>query len=276
VKGVFVGLTTLDLIQYVDSFPEPDTKIQALDRWMGAGGPAANAAVTFAALGGEAELVTAIGSSPAAEIAHRDLEANSVTVRDLAEEGELAISNIVVDRGGRRTVVSMNAAGFGGVSAQGSLAGDAVLVLSDGHHVGAALPILDQARDRGCPTVFDGGSRKPGTEDLLARSEYVIASSSFAPGQPAEQFARQLQAPPVRMAAVSRGEEPIVGVADGTPFEIAIQKRDVVDTLGAGDVLHGAFAYYLSTGEDPVPALARAADVASEACAARGPRLSPR
>lgn len=272
-KGVFVGLATLDLIHYVQSFPLPDEKIQAEDRWIGAGGPAANAAMAFAALGGEAELVTALGPSPAAEIARRDLEANSVTVHDLAGGGDLAISSIVVDATGRRTVVSVNGAGFGDLSQPASLVDDADVVLTDGHHVTAALPLLDEARERGCHTVFDGGSRKPGTDDLLARVQFAVVSSAFEPDGEPEQTARGLLRPPVSLAAVSQGAGPIVGFTGAGPFEVEVPGREVVDTLGAGDVLHGAFSFHLCTSDDPVRALTAAAGAAAEACTVRGPRL---
>ena len=181
-KGVFVGLTTLDLIQYVEAFPQPDEKIQAEDRWIGAGGPAANAAIAFAALGGEAELVTALGSSLAAQMARQDLEESSVSVRDLAAGGELAISNIVVDASGRRTVVSVNGAGFASLSGGAALGDDVDVVLADGHHVAGALPLLQQASELGCHTVFDGGSRKsPAPRSCSKESS---SPSSPAPSTP--------------------------------------------------------------------------------------------
>ncbi len=54
--GLFLGSTTLDLVHYVDRFPAPDEKLEADARRIGAGGPAANAAATFAALGGQAHV----------------------------------------------------------------------------------------------------------------------------------------------------------------------------------------------------------------------------
>jgi sugar/nucleoside kinase (ribokinase family) len=272
-KGIFVGLTTLDLIHYVDRFPLADEKIQAEDRWIGAGGPAANAAITFAALGGSAELITALGQSPAAQIARRDLEAASVSVQDLAREGEIAISSITVDRAGRRTVVSVNAAGFGDLRSPEESGEPADVVLADGHHVAAALPLLDAARARDCPTVFDGGSRKPGTEEMLERMRFVIASSAFASGRPAEEVVAELLHSPVRLAAISQGSDPIVGVTEAGPFMVDIPAVEAVDTLGAGDVLHGAFAHSLCGSDDALQALREAVVVASQACTARGPRL---
>ena len=62
--GLFVGLVTLDLVQRVDKAPGPNEKVVAFAADIAAGGPATNAAVTFAALGGRATLVTSRGPVP--------------------------------------------------------------------------------------------------------------------------------------------------------------------------------------------------------------------
>ena len=50
-RGLFVGLTTLDLIYHADHPPQANQKVVAKDMMFAAGGPATNAAVAFAALG---------------------------------------------------------------------------------------------------------------------------------------------------------------------------------------------------------------------------------
>jgi sugar/nucleoside kinase (ribokinase family) len=276
VKGLFVGLTTLDLIQYVETFPAPDEKIQALDRWIGAGGPAANAAMAFAALGGEAELVTALGDSAAAAIARRDLSAHGVLVHDIADAGELAVSSIAVDPRGRRTVVSYNGADFALLGHEAPLPPDACVVLVDGHYADVALRLLSRARAAGVLTVLDAGSRKPRTANLLARADYVIASAAFAHGRPPATVAEELLRGPTRLSAVSNGDQPIVGRTAAGPFTLEVPTVEAVDTLGAGDVLHGAFAFHLCAEGDSrsLVALERAARIASDSCARRGPRVA--
>ena len=51
-SGIFVGLTTLDVVQFVDGMPSSNRKTTARESWLAAGGPAAVAAVAFSALGG--------------------------------------------------------------------------------------------------------------------------------------------------------------------------------------------------------------------------------
>ena len=60
-KGLFLGLSTIDLLYPVHHFPDEDSKVKADSYYTFLGGPATNAAITFAALGGDATLVSAIG-----------------------------------------------------------------------------------------------------------------------------------------------------------------------------------------------------------------------
>ncbi|MER6875198.1 ribokinase, partial [Amycolatopsis sp. NPDC000673] len=51
-RVLLAGLCTVDVVQRVAEFPEPSEKVQSLQVDVAAGGPATNAAVTVAALGG--------------------------------------------------------------------------------------------------------------------------------------------------------------------------------------------------------------------------------
>ena len=44
--------------------------------------------------------------------------------------------------------------------------------------------------------------------------------------------------------------------------EIAIEPVQVVDSLGAGDIFHGAFCFYYNLGESFLPALEKASRIA--------------
>lgn len=76
------------------------------------------------------------------------------------------------------------------------------------------------------------------------------------------------------MAAMTRGQEPILYYSpDGSgEIEIGGAKR-VIDTLGAGDILHGAFCHFHVNQEQPFrDALASAAKVATFTCQYFGTR----
>lgn len=61
-----------------------------------------------------------------------------------------------------------------------------------------------------------------------------------------------------------------MGLEDGRCFEIAIEPVEAVDTLGAGDVLHGAFCFHFAQGVEFEKALREAAVVATRSCMGMG------
>ena len=163
VHGLFVGLCTFDLIQSVSRVPGPNEKVTAVEQAVAAGGPAANASVAFSFLGGHSTLVTGIGHHPLAQGMRADLEAAGVDLIDVAgaDGAPPPVSSIVVTEGsGDRHVVSLNAAGrtFEPPRSLGPMAGEASVVLIDGHHPRLALAGARAARRRARPCVLDGGS----------------------------------------------------------------------------------------------------------------------
>lgn len=109
-RAVFLGLTTLDVVQRVDARPPWGIKSVVSSTVLAAGGPAANAAVTAAALLGEATLVTGLGATPTTALCRADLEAHGVRIVDLAPPAfEVPVSCCTVEPDGTRTVLSTSA-----------------------------------------------------------------------------------------------------------------------------------------------------------------------
>ena len=73
-------------------------------------------------------------------------------------------------------------------------------------------------------------------------------------------------------AAITRGEQSILFRTLEGEGEVPVPAIDAVDTLGAGDVFHGAVAYYLAGGLAFDAALAGAAKVAARSCTSFGTR----
>ncbi|OXR44988.1 Sulfofructose kinase [Nocardia cerradoensis] len=273
---LFVGLTTVDLSYAVDAYPGEDTKTRAREQFLGAGGPAANAAVACAILTGGARLLTAVGQHPLTALIRDDLRSHGVELVDTTpgRTDPPPISSIVVAAAaGTRTVVSLDGSGIAASFDDecAALVQDASVVLVDGHHLELALGIARVARDAGIPVVLDGGRWKPEHAELLPLVDIAICSASFAPPGAQDVF-DHLHRIGVRAVAVTRGQQPIVYSANGFRGEIAVGDVDGADTLGAGDILHGAFCAYHSRGHDFVDALTRAAAVATLSCRFFGTR----
>ena len=248
-SALFVGLCTLDIVQAVARMPGQNEKVTALRQSVAAGGPATNASAAFACLGGRATLLTGAGRHPLADGVRADLDRAGVTVIDAAADDEAppAVSSILVTEGsGDRCVVSVNAAGRGlrPPSDLGALVDDARAVLIDGHHPALALAAARAARARGRLCVLDGGSWKDNTADLLPYVDVAVCSADFRPpGVPAAGVLDYLADRGIGWAAVTDGAKPVAWAGGGQRSTSAVPSVPVADTLGAGDIFHGAFTY---------------------------------
>ena len=285
--GLFVGLSTVDLVHQVQRAPGPNEKVVATRADLAAGGPAANAAVTFAGLGGRAVLLTALGDGPVASVARADLlachvqvmDASAAPVRNGGAVVDTPISAVtVVESSGERSVVSRNAEGVD-VDVPVDLAAlvsAAAVVLLDGHHPALALAAAHAADAAGVPVVLDAGSWKQVLPELLPHVTAAVCSADFAPPGAVgdlDATARALLAAGPAFVAVTAGPAPVRWWAGGEHGGVEVPAVPVRDTLGAGDVLHGAYAYAVASGvADPVLALRFAIDVAGVRVAHTGPR----
>lgn len=296
---VCCGLLTLDVVQVVDHLPGPDEKVVARSLDATFGGPAANAAATAVALGVPARLVAAVGTGPVADAVRADVVAAGVALVDAVparrrDAVQPALSTVLVTAGsGERAVVSTNATTLGDlargrdaddVDALLGPVGPGDVLLLDGHLAPLALAVARRAREAGCVVVLDGGSWKPDAPELLALCDAVVLSADFrVPGVPVDDddpsgrgsdalLADVARRGP-RFVARTRGARPVEVLHDGRRSQATVPSpRRVVDTLGAGDVVHGAFAAALCAGEPFAAALARAVVVATRSVEHPGAR----
>jgi sugar/nucleoside kinase (ribokinase family) len=250
IEGVFVGLSTIDVVYNVAEFPVANTKVAARSQDVFIGGPATNAAFAFSRLGGKATIVAAVGRHPVSNLIRDEVKKFAVDCIDLYPElNEIpSISSVAVDEAGRRNVVSANTARlripFPVVNRR--VCEQAKVVMVDGHAMQACLEWASAAKELGKPVVLDAGSWKNGTDELLKSVHTVICSADFAaPGCVTEsELVEYLQDRGVTNVAITHGAEPVRFFSDANSGEIPVPHVDVVDTMGAGDVFHGAFCYF--------------------------------
>lgn len=281
-EALFVGLSTLDIAFAVDRYPEEDTKTRALDQFLGAGGPAANAAVACGIVSGRpATLITALGRHPMADLVRHDLAGGRVTVVDTTPESadKPPVSSIVVAlAAGSRTIVGLDAARIQAPYTPhlARYVDDASIVLIDGHHPELALGVARRAAETGSTVVLDAGRWKPIHDQLLPLTDIAICSAAFEPpgfDGDAVALVDYLCSAGPEFAAVTRGPEPILFSAGGRHGTIGVTAvSEAADTLGAGDILHGAFCAYYSQSRDFVDALTRASAVSTLSCRTFGTR----
>jgi len=278
--GVFVGLATLDVVHRITKAPAVNQKITATAQSVAAGGPAANAAVTFAALGGDAILVTALGDDPVADLVRADLAAYGVTVVDAAAGTSRAVpvsAVSVTESTGDRSVVSLDAVNSDvpPPGDLGDLVADADVVLVDGHHPLIARAAVRHAAARVTTLVVDAGRWKPVMSDIVAHATDMVCSNDFRmPGtDDSGSTAAALVRSGVRTVVTTHGGDPVQWWSDGASGSVPVQPVVVVDTLGAGDAFHGAYSYFSTQLESGVAErIDRSARVAALRCSVVGPR----
>ncbi len=277
-KGIFFGLTTVDIINYVPRFPILNEKLKAERQLSLAGGPAANAAVAFAAFQNECTLISGLGHHPLTELIKQDLHQYNIRVVDCSDQPDRppVLSSIIVDlSSGQRTIVYANTdhRRLKKDSSVEPFFEMADVLLVDGHYMAEAVNIAKMAKVYGIPVVLDGGSWKNGEEKLLPYVDYAVCSEDFMPPdcRTEEELIASLRQYGVSRVAVTRGERPTLAWDNGTLTEIPVMQVKAMDTLGAGDILHGAFCHYILQ-HDFFTSLARASEVASLSCTALGTR----
>jgi sugar/nucleoside kinase (ribokinase family) len=120
-------------------------------------------------------------------------------------------------------------------------------VLIDGHHPALALAAARAARARGRLCILDGGSWKDNTADLLPYVDVAVCSADFRPpGVPAGGVLDYLAGRGIGWAAVTDGAKPVAWAGGGLRSAVAVPSVQVADTLGAGDMFHGAFTYSIA------------------------------
>lgn len=269
-KGLFVGLCGMDVVFYENKpLPQEDVKMKVSDVRSCIGGPAANAAITNALLGGESTVVSYIGNSPIGLVIKQLMAGYGIKVIDMCEDTDVkCISSIYVNTGNAtRTILS-------GRNAIHQLKDKAILkeliqehdyVLYDGHFPQLDDVLLPTVEETQTPLVIDVGGWKDTFNLILCHHPILICSQVFR-DEDRKDGIDLMEKFGMKHVAITRGPRPVLYKTDhmAQRQEIEVPKVNAIDTLGAGDIFHGAFCYFMFEKHlDFEGALAKACDVAS-------------
>jgi sulfofructose kinase len=272
-----VGHASYDLVFAVDHHPDADEKTFA-DKFINCGGgPAANAAVTVSRLGLKSAFAGYLGNDFYGQ-QHMEEFSQAAVNTDLIVRGDSAtpLSAILVKPDGRRTVVNYK-------GATPLLPADSIdlsawqpqVILFDGHEPEVSLALMNSISGRGISTVLDAGSVHRGSLKLLEQVNYIVASQKFArecTGKEDPQQAALKLGQLGSAVVITLGEAGLVWKkADGSGSLPAFA-IDAVDTTGAGDAFHGAFAAGLAYGMHWKELLTFASAVGALCCTKVGAR----
>ena len=278
-RALFIGLTTIDIQYFADEFPLPNTKLKLAPPDIMVGGPAANAAVAFAKLNGHATLVSAVGKNQFTQFISDDFQTTNVKLVDLVPEKTSApvLATVVTSgvNGHRNIFTHAPQTIVPEISAQQLIEMvSPQIILFDGFFPEFGIECAQIAKKKEIPVVLDCGSWKPQHDKLADFADFVICSEDFYPQNAvySQQVFTYFKRKNVPFCAISRGEKPLLFYANKHFGEIEINQHQITDTLGAGDILHGAFCYFLLQGNTFQKALEKASEMATFSCRFKGTR----
>ncbi len=268
------GIAVEDFIFKVERFPQPGEKAQASTLVATAGGCAANAAIAVSRLGGEARFTGPIGTDDAsarflAGLARDRVDASQV---ERVDGASISVSGILIDATGEKLVATRRGERLGDARPRNpaALVADVDIVVADNRFPDFVRPILQAAIDRGIPAVLDGDWATTPDDPLLAIATHVIFSAEALRATTRLDDLVTALAMIARVApgflAVTNGPDGVWWLENGRPRHLAAFPIAAVDTLGAGDTFHGAFALALAEGCDLDPAMRFAAAAAALKC----------
>ena len=282
VDVVGLGLNATDTVMAVRDYPALGGKERVVASSMQAGGQTATAMVTCRRLGLKVRYIGKVGNDPAGKLQLASLRQEGLDMSDLevVRGAATQYGYIIVDQAtGERTVFWDRDARLAVEPRE--LKPEAItsarLLQVDGCDVEAALTAARWARRASIPVLADLDTVYKKVEKLFPHLDYLIASTHFLPavtGQAdpfkvLENMAGEFH---VRTPGMTLGRDGALVYHQGQFIYSPGFVVETLDTTGAGDVFHGAFAYALLANWEMTRALDFANAMAALNCTAVGAR----
>lgn len=249
---VGIGACVADTLYRVASFPREDTKLCAKERRIAGGGPAATGLVAAAKLGCSAAYIGNLADDESGRFLAADFEKYGVGTESIKfVSGCRTFSSclILAEDSGTRTCVfdRGDLPPLELTEPQRELISRARLLMVDGNDLSAAIDGAKTARASGVKVLYDCGGQYSGVESLLALTDIMIPSEEFALAKTgcdnAEDAAEKLfETYRPDVVVITQGNRGGVFFDGECRRSYPAYPAKVVDSNGAGDVFHGAFA----------------------------------
>jgi sulfofructose kinase len=278
---VGLGLSVVDHSYLVNGLDAGEVRTRFSERLVAPGGMAGNAMAQAAALGCRAHMLTALGDDEEGRFVRRALRRAGVQTRHVVSTPRIAttVAVVLVDRrSGERRFIVPDRRGLEARAPDFDLSsiGPRTLLLVDGHFPKQALRAVRRAREVGATVIADFYQPRPGIRPMLPHVdhaivplEYVEACGYESPRAALHDLARRTRGRPV----VTEGRRGGIHLVGRRVRRYRAHRTRVVDTTGAGDAFHGAFAaglYYGLAFEEALDLAARAAALCCTALGATG------
>ena len=285
---IAVGGICTTTLYLVDDVPPVPGKVLARDAAEVVDGMAVSAACAFVRLGGAASVLGRVGDDPRGAAMREALESAGLDVSGVrvVPGGRSSVAVAVIDARGDRLVVPYHDASL---DRSATWIGPDLVRGADVVHVDTRWPegaaaALAAAREAGVPGMLDADvAPREVLAELVPLATHLVFSDAglfrlegISDGEAAV-VEQALRAVAARTGAphvgATCGPAGYVWVEEGAVRRVAAPRVDVVDTLAAGDVFHGALALGLVEGMGSARAAKFAVFAASLKCTRFGGRL---
>ncbi len=272
-----VGYACVDLNFTASHHPASDEKLRATQLHTCGGGPASNAAITIARLGGLARFCGYLGTDAFGDSHIAELQQAGVQVEGIFRAATpTPIAAVLTKPNGDRSIIDYRApAAMVPEDAMRLSQYPAKVLLIDGHQPLLSLALVEEARQLGIPSVLDAGSVNDGTALLYNQVDYLITSEKFARNFTGEDDPRTALAAldgAAPFVAITWGNQGVYWQDDLGQHHMPAYDIEALDTNGAGDAFHGAFALGLAQGMPIKSNLRRSCATGALTCLKNGAR----
>jgi sulfofructose kinase len=248
------GLNAVDWMCVVPRYPQHNSKMQMEAMYKLGGGQIATAAALCGRYGLKARYIGRVGSDEIGRFSLADMqkEPMDTSLVEVIPDAFNQFSFIIVDRPtGERTIIWDRdpRLRYSAQDLRKEWITAGQLLHLDGHDQAASIQAARWAREAGMKTSLDIDKIQPGVEDLLKSIDFAITSANFAhqfSGNPDWKVGlRAIAEVAPGFVAVTLGKDGVGLLWEGETLQVPGISVEAVDTTGAGDVFHGAFAYSL-------------------------------
>lgn len=221
------------------------------------GGPCANASYLCGLWGADVSLISRLGDDEYGKCVLEQLKKVKVNTKNILIDQNISTPYSIIianTSNGNRTIYN-----FPDTKERKELSlqiEQPSVILVDGHELDASIKAIEKHKN--AISILDAGTFRETTKILAGMVDYLVCSEDFANQYSNDKICeenrqdifKKLENLCKKNIVITLGEKGLLYKIDGKIINMPAFKTKAVDTTGAGDIFHGAFAYCIDKGFD--------------------------
>ena len=278
-----IGRSCLDYIAVVNQFSAENQKLPLEFRLTEGGGQGGTSSCCISRLGGRVAYVGKLGDDDEGKFCLKRLQDFGVTTEfiELVDNGKTPVAYVFISAGsGARSIIyecnTLPKIKIDGTLKKLVMQTGVALLDPEVTYLGGQLK---KVAGSDVNVIYDGERWREGIEDIMSSADYFIPSSELLEADELQFHDLTFNQRIIRLnnmvagkLIVTHGEKGAYYIANNTLYHVAAPEVKAVDTVGAGDNFHAAFALALAKGFDLPQSVKFSVAVATLSCREYGGR----